>query len=158
MTHNHSNIALGVFLLALVASGCGKTDLDRASAKGLLSKDNSLSAINHIHLDYSCLEKEGFAKKEFVGYAPTPASQEVFSQLDGRDFGDLKNPAQAAIKEITGISGDENEKLVEYTIELNNTHPVVSMCSYYVKKPRKARFKKYDDGWRLEDSGIHVIN
>ena len=59
--------------------------------------------------------------------------------------------AKPTVKEVTGITKvSDNERIVQYTLELNPT-PLYSAVGGDVNLKREAKFRLFDDGWRMEE-------
>lgn len=154
-------ITKALFLIPIVLSmaSCGKSDLDRATAKDLLSKHAVFSEqTTDVRLDTRCLYEQGYLVDGSFGVGSnlTPVAQKIFHRASP-DLGlyDLKKPISIKLKEITGISGDNQNKSVQFTYEYSNAPSIVNQCPKSPKEFGMASFRIFDDGWRVTHASLH---
>ena len=106
------------------------------------------------------LPARGYGPEEYYSIEITPLGQQYqFGEIETRKNEKTMNfriltLENIAVTGITSEGSDKSAKVVEFTAKFKKT-PIANIFNAYsarkLEKQIKAKFKKYDDGWRLTD-------
>ena len=163
-------------IIALCCLGCSTNELTREKAADILKEDFprpykfklyvSIPEQAKLAID-SDLEEQGLITVDHVQRAVDVGKPFIHFTDKAKPYlletpeENLKDDIQLIkigdeeFGEVTGIKSEANGEsaTVEYTTELKNITPFASLMPKKIKKTtatNKAKFSRYDDGWRLE--------
>jgi len=168
-----TNTFYGLLVVVLI-TGCGSKELTKTDALNILraSKDYPKT------IDYTLYCNDGSVANRVAESSLVRDAYVIMAEVRSADkpffsFTDKAKPflievsdkeralgiqvvklADEILIDVTGISTDANSTTatVLYATRLENITPFVVLLDYKLEtdKSRKAFFKRYDDGWRLE--------
>lgn len=172
MSFRQRTSLLILFAALLVSAGCGPGELSRPKAKGLIEKHESFAkaVVPMFHLTPELIQKglrQGlWTESLYTGATKSAKGLELFSEIEVNaympdKFVKLKNPVRREVVEMTGITAAEGDgspntaKIVKFTWQWDwNAVPAPVKDFLGTREqhyPATARFRLYDDGWRVEE-------
>lgn len=167
-------IAKHAIAVALLMAGCGPEELTRPEALQILKQENAypkvidyplfcsdgkiankVAASSLVNDGYVVMAEKRSIEAPFFTFTEKAAPFLLAISDKEREFDIQKvRLADEVLVEVTGISTDEGGKnaTVLYTTRFENISPFAILLENPLKidHSRKAYFRLYDDGWRIE--------
>jgi hypothetical protein len=157
------SLLLGIGLVALFIGCTSDSNLSRSKAKDLLSQHPTFAApVKVIRITYEAFQTGCNDKLWDCQWGTIlPKGAEFVTSWRGAGLVILRQQAKREVVEVTGITDAERGqgKVVEFTWKYTGIPAGFARhvgAGGTTPEKSKARFKLYDDGWRLETLNVNV--